>query len=53
MLKFDHGKIIYSTRLRKVLLDLMEETNYSGESEMNIEIPVKKKSFRYKRYLKF
>ncbi len=53
MLKFYEGKIFYSNALRKVLLDLIEETNYSGECEMEIEIPSKKKIFSYRRYFKW
>lgn len=53
MLKFDGKKIIYSTNLRKVIFDLMEETNYSGEYQIDIEIPVTKKNFSYRRYFRF
>ena len=53
MLKFNEGKIVYSHTLRKVHFDLIEETNYSGEGEQEIEIPAKKKYFSYKRYFKW
>ncbi len=50
MLKFNEGKIIYSVHLRRIILDLIEENNYSGECQINIEIPIKKKNFRYKKH---
>lgn len=53
MLKFDEKKIIYTTNLRKVLFNLLEETDYSGECEMDIEIPIKKRDFSRKRYFKY
>ncbi|MBO5478441.1 MAG: hypothetical protein J6A04_01805 [Clostridia bacterium] len=48
-LKFDGRKVIISNSLRKVLLDLLEETNYSGKYEIELEFPSKKFNF-YKRY---
>lgn len=53
MVKFNEGKIVYSNHLRKVLFDLMEETNYSGEGEGELELPTKKKYFNYRRYFKW
>ncbi len=47
MIKFDErNNIIYSSNLRKILFDLIEENNYDDEVK-ELEIP--RKPFIYKR----
>lgn len=49
MIKIDMGQIIASKSIRKIIVDLINENNYSDDEE-EIEFPKKNLSF-YKRYL--
>lgn len=52
MVKIDEGKkVIYSNSIRKVIVDLINETNYSGETEEELNIPKKNFYFHKRRYL--
>lgn len=53
MVKIDEGKkVIYSNSIRKIIIDLINETNYSGETEEELNIPKTTNfTFHKKRYL--
>lgn len=53
LIKVDEGKkVIYSNYLRKIIVDLVNETNYSEETEEELNIPKTTKfTFHKKRYL--
>lgn len=53
MVKIDEGKkIVYSNSIRKIIIDLINENNYSEETEEELNIPKTTKfTFHKKRYL--
>lgn len=48
--KFDDKKIVFSNELRKIIQDLVNEENFTGE-DIRPELPMKKFSFRKYKYL--
>lgn len=41
MVKLDQGKFVSSNSIRKIIVDLINENNYSGETEEELNIPQK------------
>ncbi len=51
MIKFDErNHVVYSNYLRKVVLDLIEETNYSDETVGELELPEKTYVYRKRHF---
>lgn len=49
MVKIDMGQIIASKSIRKIIVDLINENNYSEETEEELNIPKKTNFTFYKR----
>lgn len=48
MVKLDQGKFVSSNSIRKIIVDLINETNYSDEIEEELNIPKKTNFTLYK-----
>ena len=52
MFKYDGYIVILSNSLRKIVSDLLNEENYSGE-KVEVEPPISRYSKYYKKYTKY
>lgn len=48
----ENNQVIYSYSIRKIIIDLLNENNFSGNADKEFEIPRKPRNYKRKqRYL--
>lgn len=52
MIKYDGNVMVISSSLRKIISDLLNEENYSGE-KIEVEPPTKKYYKKHTKYVKY
>lgn len=52
MVKYDGSVMVISSSLRRIISDLLNEENYSGE-KIEVEPPTRKYSKKYIKYVKY
>lgn len=52
MIKYDGSVMVISSYLRRIISDLLNEENYSGE-KVEVEPPTRKYSKKYMKYVKY